>query len=135
MFAIFHASQMPKVEMGDVKVERVAGNTWKVTATAVNPMLLGTINDNVRRNRRVMPDVFSITGSGLTVNAAAYPSGRFGDEVQLIDTRTPGRLSIDAGLAGEGTQTVVWFVTGRGRVTVTYTSQKGGTVTKEVELR
>ena len=134
MFALFHAEQMPLVEMGDVAVERISGDTFRVTATARNPRALPTRADAARINRIGLPDFFSIEGDGVTVQAGGFTTGQFGDELSLVE-RQPARLRIESGISGIGEVTVTWIVTGRGSATITYQSQKGGTVSTTIDLR
>ena len=120
--------------MGDVEVERISGNTYRVTATAKNPKAIPSRADAARRNRIGQPDFFSIEGSNLTVIAGGFPSGPLQEQLNTVERR-PGKLSIDVGIQGIGSVTVSWIVSGRGEVTITYESTKGGTVSSTIELR
>ncbi len=132
MFALFHADQMPLVELGEVSVERLSGNTWQVTASARNLRVLPTRADVARRNRIGLPDVFALEGAEVTLGS--FVSGALGDVLQPVE-RNPARIALETGIDGLAEVTVRWIVTGRGPVTVTYTSQKGGTVSRTVDLR
>ncbi len=134
MFALFHADQMPLVEMGDITVERVAGNTWQVTAEARNLRIIPTRAEVARRNRIGLPDAFLIEGNNLTVELGGFVGGLLGENLQPVE-RNPARIEVASGIDGLGTATVAWIVTGRGPVTITYRSTKGGTVSRTVELR
>ncbi|MFC1627755.1 M14 family metallopeptidase [Gemmatimonadota bacterium] len=134
MFAIFHADQMPMVELGDIDIEQREGNTWRITATAINPRAIPTRADAARQNRIGLPDFFGIEGDDLTVHMGGLPSGMFGEQLTPVERR-PERISIESGISGRDRVTVSWIVSGSGSVTITYESTKGGTVSRTVALR
>ncbi len=134
MFAIFHADQMPMVEMGDIEVEQMEGGTWRITATAVNRKAIPTRADVARQNRIGLPDFFGITGGNLTVHMGGFPTGPLGEQLTPVERR-PDRISISSGIGGRDQVTVSWIVSGSGSVTITYESTKGGRVSRTVPLR
>ncbi len=134
MFAIFHADQMPQVEMGEIEVENITGSTFKVTATASNPKAIPTRADVARSHRIGLPDFFSIEGEDLTVEVGGFVSGVLQDEIETVERR-PARIAVERGIDGMGSVSVSWIVTGSGEISVTYKSTKGGMVTRTVELR
>lgn len=134
MFALFHADQMPQVEMGDIQVERVSGSTFKVTATVKNPKAIPTRADVARRNRIGLPDFFMIEGPNLEVKAGGPVTGPLEEEFVPVERR-PGKLEIAGGIPGMGSVKVSWIVTGRGQATIIYESAKGGSVSRTFNLR
>ena len=134
MFALFHAEQMPRVEMGEVAVERISGDTYRVTATAKNVRALPTRSDAARVNRIGLPDFFQIAGDGITVEAGGFASGMLEERMTMVERR-PEKLAVERGIDGMGSVTASWIVTGRGRITVTYESTKGGSDSRTFELR
>jgi hypothetical protein len=134
MFALFHADQMPLVEMGEVAVERIGGDTWQVTAEARNARIIPTRADAARRNRVGLPDFFTLEGRNVEVTLGGFVAGQFGELLQPVE-KNPARIVLESGIDGLTTVTVRWIVTGSGQVTLTYESQKGGTVSRTVDLR
>ncbi|MFO7769275.1 MAG: M14 family metallopeptidase [bacterium] len=134
MFALFHADQMPMVQMDQVEVERLEGDTWQVTATVVNPKAIPSRASIARINRIGLPDSFTIEGRRVEVEAGGYVSGSLGEQIRLVE-HDPAHLSIESGVPGRGEIRVRWIVSGSGSVTLTYRSQKGGTVSRSVDLR
>ncbi|MEX2467403.1 MAG: M14 family metallopeptidase [Gemmatimonadota bacterium] len=131
MFAIFHADHMPLLEWGDIEVEQINGNTYRVNASVRNARVIPTRSDAARRYRAGVPDRFSVTGA--TVQAGGFATGDLGDRIDLVDG-DPESLEVEEGVPSFGAVTGSWIVTGSGTLTLTYTSQKGGTLTTEVPL-
>ena len=55
------------------------------------------------------------------------------DEVRPAEG-DPARIALEAGIESRNAARVRWFVRGTGTATVTYTGQKGGTLSREVTL-
>lgn len=131
MFALFHADHMPLLEWGDVEVEPIRGNTYRVTATMRNERVIPTRSDAARMYQAGLPDRVSL--SGATVQTGGFAAGELGDRIDLVDGDA-STLHVEEGVPGFGDVTASWIVTGSGTITLTYTSQKGGTHTTEVPL-
>ncbi len=131
MFAIFHADHMPLLEWGDIDVERISGNTFRVTAAIRNTRVIPTRSDAAQRYRSGVPDRFTLTGA--TVQAGGFATGDFNERIDLSE-RDPANLQVNGGVPSFGTVAGSWIVTGTGTLTLTYTSQKGGTHTTQVPL-
>jgi hypothetical protein len=131
MFAVFHADHMPLLEWGDIDVERISGNTFRVTASIRNTRVIPTRSDAAQRYRAGVPDRFSLAGA--TVQAGGFATGDLNERIDLAE-RDPANLQVEGGVPSFGTVAGSWIVTGSGTVTLTYTSQKGGTHTTQVPL-
>jgi hypothetical protein len=134
MFALFHADEMPLLEWGDVTVERIAGNTYRVKAEIRNTRAIPTRIEAAEIYGSGVPDYFSIAGSGVRVQAGGMTTGELSNEVSLQEKR-PERLELKSGVQGRSTLSATWIVTGTGRVELVYASQKGGVLRRQVELR
>jgi Zinc carboxypeptidase len=132
-FAVYHAEQMPRVEWGEVKAERVGPGAVAVTAALRNTRLIPSVSEQAARRRVGLPDTIRLTGEGLTVVAGGVLVDRDTGEVRLVE-HTPAALRLENGVPGEGTVRVRWFVRGAGPATLRYVSQKAGTLERAVVL-
>ncbi|HSJ23326.1 MAG TPA: M14 family metallopeptidase [Longimicrobiales bacterium] len=134
MFALFHADEMPLLEWGDVTVERVAGNTWRVKAEIRNSRAIPTRIEAAELYGTGLPDYFSISGNGARVQAGGFTTGELNNQIRMQE-RNPQRIEVTSGVPGHAGVSVTWIVTGSGNVELEYTSQKGGTHRRTVPLR
>jgi hypothetical protein len=134
MFAIFHADEMPLLRFDEPKVERIAGNTFRITAEIRNERAIPSRMEVAELNNAGNPDYFRIRGGNLTVQAGGFTSGELGNEIRMVD-RDPGNIAVSSGVQGHGGVSVTWIVTGSGSATIEYTSDKGGTHRATVQLR
>jgi hypothetical protein len=134
MFALFHADEMPLLEWGDVSVERIAGNTFRVKAEVRNTRAIPTRIEAAELYGSGMPDFFRISGNGVRVQAGGFTTGELSNQINLQE-RTPERIEVKSGVPGRAGVSVTWIVTGSGNVNLEYTSQKGGTHRRSVPLR
>lgn len=132
MFALFHADEMPLLEWGDVTTERIAGNTYRVTAEIRNTRAIPTRIEAAELYGSGRPDYFSI--SGATVQAGGFTTGQLNDQIDLQE-ENPARIEVSSGVQGRSGVSVTWIVTGSGNVQLQYSSQKGGEHTRTVPLR
>jgi hypothetical protein len=134
MFALFHADEMPLLEWGDVNVERIAGNTFRVRAEIRNTRAIPTRIEAAELYGTGVPDYFSIRGSGVRVQAGGPTRGELRDQLQLQE-RNPERLEFTSGVQGHSGASATWIVTGTGTVELEYASQKGGVHRRQVRLQ
>ncbi len=134
MFALFHADEMPLLEFEDPRVERIAGNTWRVTAEIRNRRAIPSRIEAAELNRVGEPDYFRISGGNVTVQAGGRTSGELGRGLVPVE-RNPQEFMVPEGVPGHDGVSVTWIVTGSGSVELEYASMKGGTHRTSVELR
>jgi hypothetical protein len=134
MFALFHADEMPLLEWGDISVQRIAGNTFRVRAEMRNTRAIPTRIEAAELYGSGLPDFFSLSGNGVRVQAGGFTAGELHDQIQLQE-RTPERIEVKSGIPGRSGVSVTWIVTGTGSVNLEYTSPKGGTHSRSVPLR
>jgi hypothetical protein len=134
MFALFHAEELPQLRFESPRVERISGNTFRVTAEIRNHRAMPSRIEAAELNNAGWPDYFRIQGNNLTVQAGGFTSGQLQNEIDIV----PGRgdeIAVPAGVQGHGGVSVTWIVTGSGSATIEYASQKGGTHRTTVQLR
>jgi len=134
-FTLYHADQMPLMTMGRTSVEQVEGDVYRVRVDIRNERLIPTITARGRDNAVVRPDLLTVDGN-VEVIAAGWVNDRFGSSpTQLIDQHELDRILIRSGHPGRTTRTVEYLVRGRGEMTVTYDAEKGGTVSRTIQVR
>ncbi|MEO6811066.1 MAG: M14 family metallopeptidase [Isosphaeraceae bacterium] len=133
-FVVYHADQMPKIAWDEVKAERIGPDVFAVTASLTNSRSIPTRSRQASRHRIGLPDTLSLTGPSLTVAAGGPLLNADTGEVQPVE-HNPATLRLEDGVRAGSPSRVRWFVRGKGEATVTYTSQKGGTLTRVVPLR
>ena len=134
MFALFHADEMPLLEFDEPRVERIAGNTFRVTARIRNHRAIPSRLQVAEMNRVGDPDRFRISGGNVTVQVGGFTSGELGNELRPVD-RNPQEIHVAGGVMGHSDVSVTWIVSGSGTATIEYESMKGGTHRTTVQLR
>jgi hypothetical protein len=135
-FSLYQADQMPMMKMGDHSMEALGGGVYRLRLDINNERLMPTIMARSADNNVVAPDILSLEGKGIEVLAAGWVLDKFRQTpTQLIDQPQLKRILIRTGQAGRSTRTIEYLLKGSGDVTVTYASQKGGTVRKTITLK
>lgn len=133
MFALFHADEMPLLELQEPQVERIAGDTYRVRADIRNARAIPSRIEAAEINNVGHPDYFRIAGDGVTVQVGGFTSGELNDEIDPVDG-DPGEIQVMSGVQAHDDVSATWIVTGSGSVTIEYESMKGGTHRTTVEL-
>jgi hypothetical protein len=134
MFAIFHADEMPLLRLQEPRVERIAGNTYRVTSEVRNERAIPSRLEIAELNSTGNPDHFRIRGNNVTVQAGGFTSGELRNELRVVE-RDPANIAVNSGVQGHAGVSVTWIVSGSGSATIEYTSDKGGTHRTTVQLR
>ena len=135
-FTLYQAHELPKMQIGDTKVESLGGGVYKVWVDLTNTKLTPTILAKAAANNVVTPDLLTLEGKGLEVVSASWVPNKFRQMIaQQIDQKELNRIIIRNGHPGRTTKTVQYFVKGAGDIVVKYTSVKGGTVQKTITLK
>ncbi len=123
-FTLYHADQMPMVEVQSVEAKPLADGLTQVTAVVANRRLIPTRLAVDVQNRITPQDQVVLTGEGLEVVAGLVSDTPWFDRAQE-QKRRPHELRIDS-IAGLRPVYVRWLVRGNGPYTVTARSTKGG---------
>lgn len=127
-FTLYHAEQLPQLEIQAIDVQRLAGGLAQVTATVANRRMIPTRTAIDVKHKLTPPDLVRIEGAKLRAVA-----GLWADNPTIIDgkeqRRQPQEMRIPT-IPGMGAVYVRWLVEGPGPYTVTVQSHKGGTVQK-----
>jgi len=131
-FLIYHAQQLPLLEIGPVRIDELDGGLTQVTATISNRRLTPTHAAADLEHNITRPDLISIA---LRDEAArdgrefSVVAGLISDEPYFIDAREQARephsLRVE-NIPGMGAVHVRWLVRGDGPYTIRVDSEKGG---------
>ena len=116
-----------------MKVDRLGPGTLSISASVRNSRSLPSVSQQAAQRKIGLPDTLSLAGDRVSVVGGGVVTNRDTGEVRPAE-HEPSILRLEGGVAGGGTVRVRWFVRGEGRATVRYSSQKGGSLTKEVKL-
>jgi hypothetical protein len=137
-FSLYQADEMPKMEIGETQVKKVGDNVYRVWIDFTNKKVAPTITGKAAQNNVVRPDLITLEGQSGIISASWISSKESFDYLnpitEMIDQKQLERLIIRNGHPGKTTRTLQYLVKGNGKLTVTYNSVKGGTVTKEIKL-
>ena len=135
-WTLYQADEMPKVTLGESKVEKLGDGIFKVWLDLSNPKVAPTILAKAAMNNVVPPDLLTVDGKGVEVISASWVADKWRPAVaQSIDQKDLKRIMLRNGLAGRTTRTIQYLVKGTGPLTVKYASLKGGTVEKTIPLQ
>lgn len=135
-FTMFHADQMPMVKWGVLQVKEISDGVWEVTVEVKNPKIIPTIASQARIKGIGQRDYLLCEPAGSSRNsvvAGGTVSDLTRSKLNAVEHQ-PERLWNDGGIGSKGTELFRFVVHGSGSVKLTYSSEKGGTITQEVEL-
>ena len=129
-FTIFHAHQMPVLEVSNVVVKDMGNNIKSVTATIVNKRIIPTHSSFDEKHKITPPDFISLEGvkviAGMTVQ---------NEDLNLFTEQkhNPGEIEI-SNISGMQAVKVRWLVSGQvNNTTIKVNSTKGGMVTYAIK--
>jgi hypothetical protein len=135
-FTLYQADEMPRMSIGDTKVERLGDGIFKVWVDLVNDKAAPTILAKAAMNNVVPPDLLTIDGKGVEVLSASWVPSKWRPAVApMIDQKDLARIMLRNGQPGRSTRTVQYLLKGGGSITVKYASAKGGTAQKVIALQ
>ncbi len=135
-FSLYQAGEMPKISLGETKVESIGEGVYRVRVDITNERLVPTILAKAAENNVVAPDLLTVEGKNAEVLAAGWVLDKFRNTAtQLIDQHDLKRIMLRNGQPGNATRTIEYLVKGAGDVTVAYASLKGGTARKTIALK
>lgn len=128
-FTLYHAYQTPKLEILDIKTEKLLGGLTAVTATIMNTRIIPTHSSHDIKNKIERPDYISIKGvkviTGMTVE---------NEDLNLFTEQknSPQTIKV-ANISGMGNVKVKWIVLGNPNgAIVEVSSAKGGFVSEKI---
>jgi hypothetical protein len=128
-FCIYHASEMPKLSLGNLEVADGPGAAKIVTVEIRNERWIPTRTGIAAARDIGRPDIVTIEGEDLTVVAGGTGADRFDLTGFRAVENEPGRLLLDGGVPGHGSVRLRWIVHGSGAFRVHLDTEKAGSLT------
>ncbi|HBI00322.1 MAG TPA: M14 family metallopeptidase [Flavobacterium sp.] len=129
-FTLYHAYQTPKLEILDIKTEKLSGGLTAVTATIMNTRIIPTHSSIDVKNKIERPDFITLKGANVIAGMTVQ-----NEDLNLFTEQkhSPQTIEID-NIRGMGSVKVRWFVSGNANgATVEVSSAKGGFVSDKVK--
>lgn len=123
-FTLYHAEQMPKIEVQEIRVRPVDGGLNEVTAVVANRRMMATRAAVDVKHNLTPADVVTLSGRDVRVVAGLWDENPFFEHANF-QRRKPEQLRIPA-VPGMGAVYARWLVAGSGPYRVAVTSCKGG---------
>lgn len=125
-FTLYHADQMPLLQLSEVLMEKMDDGLFKVLVTVENRRLIPTRTEQDVINKINTPDLFLLKGDNVKVISAGRVTDRFSNRFEAVERR-PERVEVPT-IPGIGVVRVQFVVSGSGRFTITVDSVKGGVI-------
>lgn len=137
-FSLYQADEMPLMTIGETSVKKIDDDVYRVWIDFTNAKVAPTITARAAQNNVVRPDLITLEGKAEIISASWINGKETFDYLnpitELIDQKQLNRLLIRNGHPGKTTRTLQYLVKGKGKITVTYDSVKGGIVSTEIKL-
>ena len=133
-FTMYHAKQMPLIEMRDIEVKPLGGNLWRVRVDVHNRRLIPTTTAQAAKREYGPRDFLEISGPALKVVAGGTLRDRFTAPFEFVEHQ-PHRLWIDSGIPGDSHRTFQWIVEGSGQAKIRFTGPRAKDVETTIDLR
>ena len=134
-FTMYHADEMPMVEWGVLQVKTLGDGLWEITVEVKNPKIIPTILAHARSKKIGARDSMACNADQrATVVAGGTVSSLMPNTTLDAVEEHPEKLWNDRGIRGHNNRLYRFLVEGSGSVELVYTSEKGGTIRKDVEL-
>ncbi len=132
-FTLYHADQMPLVEIREVEKLALGDRLYRLRVTLANKRAIPTISQQAARHRLQRPDWVSISGKNLNVISAGFVRDRYLGPVEAVE-RHPEKVRLTEGIGGHDEVQIEWVVRGSGRVRIRFEGVKGGVAEQEFLL-
>jgi hypothetical protein len=121
-FVLYNAWQTPKLEVSDIAIRDLGGGLREITATVNNRRMMPTHSAQNMKYHISAPDYITLEGAGaISALIVTDPLNNITREQK----KNPQRIEAE-NIPGYGKVVVRWIASGKGPVTVTVNSVKGG---------
>ena len=127
-FCIFHAEQMPRLEVVSLEVDDAPGGAKVITLEVRNDRWIPTRTSVAADHEIGLPDIVTLVGDDLVVVAGGSSADRFDlSDFDAVEYE-PERLRLERGIPGHGSERLRWVVRGSGEFAITVDSQHAPTL-------
>lgn len=131
-FTLYHADQMPRLRIREVKVEQLKEGLTKVWVGIENLRLMPTRTEQEAEHHSSAPDTVMLEGPETRVLSSGIVRDRFFKRVDAVKRR-PQRVELET-VGGLTTMWVQFVFAGRGPFTVRVDSARGGLIETQGNL-
>ncbi|MCI0534334.1 MAG: M14 family metallopeptidase [Verrucomicrobiales bacterium] len=131
-FTLYHAAQLPRLNISQVKIEKLQDGLYNIWVTIENQRLIPTRSAQNVRNNITTPDILSLRGDQIKVLSAGRVTDPYFNRVDAVKLR-PERVEVDT-VTGLGVARVQFIVSGSGKFKITVDSVRGGVLESEQTL-
>jgi len=128
-FCLYHAYQTPKLNVRDIKVEKLQGSLKQVTATIENTRMMPTHSGQNIHYKIDPPDYIYLDGGEVVAGMIVLDED---NNISSEQARNPQRIEVE-NIPGNSTVKVRWIVKGGSKYTVRVESVKGGRASGSAE--
>jgi len=132
-FTLYHADQMPRLRLDEIKIEKLQDDLYNVWVTVENERLIPTRLQQDIQHHISTPDTVTLAGDQVKVLSSGIVTDRFFKRV-IPTRRRPERVELDS-IPGLQAVRAQFIVNGRGKFQVTVKAAHGGEFTREESLR
>ncbi len=132
-FTLYHAESMPNLEFGEILIEKMNDDLYKIGVEVRNNGMIPTRTEQDLKHNISTPDLLILKGENVNVLSAGFVMDKYFNHVDPINTR-PHRLQLVT-IRGEDSVRVQFFAKGNGPASILVDSVKGGLIEKQIELR
>ena len=135
-FTMYHADNMPLLNVNWVEVKPMGEDLWQVTIEIENQKIIPTRTAWAAQKQIGLPDTLTLNGAGIEVIASGTLESRIDRTLDPIDHRKHIIVN-ERGISGESQRVFRYLVAGKAgeKVTLTYQAQKAADVAFELMLR
>ncbi len=134
-FTMFHAGEMPAIEMPWIEVKKLSKNLWQITIEIENTKIIPTRTNIAAQNDIGTPDILTVRGKGVEVVTSGTLGDRFDTTLSPVEHR-PGRMLVERGIGSRSISTFRFIVTGTSGadVTISYEAEKTRNIKQTIKL-
>lgn len=131
-FTLYHADQMPRLRISEVKMDKLSEALYRVWVTLENERLIPTRLEQDVRQHISPPDLVTLSGDDVKVLSSGVVADPFSKRVAATKRR-PERVELEK-VPGLGAVRAQFIVSGRGTFRITVDSAHGGLLTSDQVL-
>jgi hypothetical protein len=130
-FVIFNAYHLPYIKIKEVKKEKIGKKIYRITALIVNERMIPSRTSQAVLHNIGRPDFAYIKGKSIKVISGGIETNHQLKKY-LPQKHTPNKIKISS-IEGMGHKYIQWIIKGSGKISIIYSSEKGGE--KSVKLK
>lgn len=133
-FCLYHADQLPRLTLDEVKVKKLEKDLYQVDVAIKNTRVTPTISFVAQQKKLHRADRFQIDGKNVKLLVAGRLMDKYRNITQKIETRQ-NSIWITSGIPSFGRVVYRLLVQGKGEMKLIYDSLKGGYYTTTANLQ